>query len=81
MLSAGKRWLVYASQPHLPIHALFSVPSVLAYNTREAPCSSLGHSDNPVHVHDARRLHFARLEGRLGQSDETRPRRRRSTAS
>ena len=42
MLSAGKRWLVHASQPHLPIHALFSVPNVLAYNTREAPCSSLG---------------------------------------
>ena len=42
MLSAGKRWLVHASQPHLPIHALFSVPSVLVYNTREAPCSSLG---------------------------------------
>ena len=41
MLSAGKRWLVHASQPHLPIHALFSVPNVLAYNTREAPCSSL----------------------------------------
>ena len=38
MLSAGKRWLVHASQPHLPIHALFSVPSVLAYNMREAPC-------------------------------------------
>ena len=37
MLSAGKRWLVHASQPHLPIHALFSVPSVLIYNTREAP--------------------------------------------
>ena len=37
MLSAGKRWLVHASQPHLLIHALFSVPSVLIYNTREAP--------------------------------------------
>ena len=42
MLPAGKRWLVHASQPHLPIHALFCVPSVLAYNTREAPYSSLG---------------------------------------
>ena len=36
MLSAGKRWLVHASQSHLPIHALFSVPSVLA-TTRARP--------------------------------------------
>ena len=42
MLSVRKRWLFHASHPHLPIHALLSVPSVLIYNTREAPCSSLG---------------------------------------
>ena len=41
MLSVRKRWLIHASHPHLPIHALLSVPSVLIYNTREAPCSSL----------------------------------------
>ncbi len=52
MLSAGKRWLVHASQPHLPIHALFSVPSVLAYNTREAPCSSLGRPKWPEPAED-----------------------------
>ena len=51
MLSAGKRWLVHASQPHLPIHALFSVPSVLAYNTREAPCSSLGAENGTQRAH------------------------------
>jgi hypothetical protein len=37
MLSVRKRWLFHASHPHLPIHALLSVPSVLIYNTREAP--------------------------------------------
>ena len=42
MLPAGKSWLVHASQPQLLIHSLFSVPSVPVYNTREAPCSSLG---------------------------------------
>jgi hypothetical protein len=37
MLSVRKRWLFHASHPHLPIHTLLSLPSVLIYNTREAP--------------------------------------------
>ena len=52
MLSVRKRWLFHASHPHLPIHALFSVPSVLVYNTREAPCSSLGRPKWPEPAED-----------------------------
>ena len=47
-----KRWLFHASHPHLPIHALLSVPSVLIYNTREAPCSSLGRPKWPEPAED-----------------------------
>ena len=34
---ARETWLVHAPQPQLPIPAVLSVPSVLFYNTREAP--------------------------------------------
>ena len=38
--------------PIYPLHALFSVPSVLANDTREAPCSSLGRPKWPEPAED-----------------------------
>ena len=40
-LREGELALFMLRSPNLPIPAVFSVPSVLIYNTREAPCSSL----------------------------------------
>ena len=37
LLRAGELALFMLRSPNLPIPAVFSVPSVLIYNTREAP--------------------------------------------
>ena len=42
LLREGELALFMLRSPNLPIPAVFSVPSVLIYDTREAPCSSLG---------------------------------------
>ena len=41
LLREGELALFMLRSPNLPIPAVLSVPSVLIYNTREAPCSSL----------------------------------------